>query len=58
MTRSPLILFLIIVVAASQVIVDLWEYRDAPESVKAAVVLGGIGMAALGVMGLAMLRRR
>ncbi len=49
---------LILVMVASQVIVDLWEYREAPDSVKAAVVLGGIGMAALGVMGLAMLRRR
>ena len=57
MTRSPLIL-LVIVVAASQVIVDLWEYREAPESVKAAVVLGGVGMAALGLLGIAMLRRR
>ncbi len=37
---------------------DLWEYREAPPEVKWAVILSGVGMAALGVMGLAMLRRR
>jgi len=46
------------VVAAGQVVVDLWGYREALESVKLAVIASGAGMAALGVLGLAMLRRR
>lgn len=58
MHRSPLVVALIAVLAASQIAVGLWDYRDAPDSVRLAVVLGAVSMALLGILGLALLKRR
>ena len=52
------IVFLIMVFALSDLIVRLWEYRGAPGEVKWAVIAGAGAMAALGVLGLGLLRRR
>jgi len=55
---GALIIVLVLVFALSDLIVRLWEYRGAPAGVKWAVVAGAGAMAALGVLGLGLLRRR
>jgi len=54
-----LILFLLLVVASSQVYVQYWEHRDAPASVRAALLLGGAAILLLAlILGPAALRGR
>jgi len=58
--RAPhiLIILLIVLAVGSSLYVQLnWDYRDAPGSIKTALLLGGVGMLGLALLGIPLLRR-
>ena len=58
MSRAILLL-LILVVVASNLIVELWDYRDAPSEIKWALIVGAAGVLVLGLLvGIPLTRRR
>ena len=59
--RAPhLLVFLLVLLAiGSSIYVDLyWNYRDAPENIKTALLLGGVGMLGLALLGFPLLAKR
>jgi len=56
--HTPAIIVFLLIFALSDIVVRLWQFREAPGEVKWAIIMGAGAMAALGVLGLGLLRRR